>query len=88
LLKTQKKKWIVLVVGWAFILVGIAGPVLPILPGVLFLVIGLVVLSTEYLWAHQVLTKLTSRFPSVATHLHQATEKARRWTGQSAPESE
>ncbi len=78
----------VLSVGWAFILVGIAGLVLPILPGVLFLIVGLVILSTEYLWAHHVLTKLTSRFPSVAAHLHQATERARRWTGHSATEPE
>jgi uncharacterized protein len=78
----------VLAAGWAFILLGIAGILLPILPGIPFLVVGLVILSTEYLWAHQILTKLTSRFPSVATHLHQATERARRWTGQSATEPE
>lgn len=82
------KKWIVLTVGWVFILAGIAGLILPILPGIPFLLIGLVILSTEYLWAHHVLTKLTARFPSVAAHLHQATEKARRWTGRSEPESE
>jgi putative transmembrane protein PGPGW len=51
------------------------------MPGIPFLVVGLVILSTEYLWAHHILTKLTSRFPQVATHLHAAREKAQRWTG-------
>lgn len=82
------KKWVVLAAGWGFILAGIAGLILPILPGIPFLLIGLVILSTEYLWAHHVLTKLTSRFPGIAAHLHHATEKARRWTGHSAQESE
>jgi hypothetical protein len=54
----------------------------------LFLVIGLVILSTEYLWAHHLLTKVTARFPSMAKHLHEASERARRWTGQSATEPE
>lgn len=58
------------------------------MPGIPFLVVGLVILSTEYLWAHHMLTKLTSRFPQVATHLHAAREKAQRWTGQSATGSE
>jgi len=77
------KKWVVLMAGWAFILAGIAGLILPILPGIPFLLVGLVILSSEYLWAHHALAKLTSRFPSVAKHLQQATEKARRWTGDS-----
>ena len=58
------------------------------MPGIPFLVVGLVILSTEYLWAHNILTKLTSRFPQVAAHLHSARERAQRWTGQSATESE
>ena len=63
--------------GWGFVLLGIAGLVLPILQGVLFLVTGLVILSSEYVWAHRVLEKLQKSFPKLAAHLHKASEKAR-----------
>jgi len=53
------------------------GLFVPILPGVLFLIAGLLILSTEYLWASHILTKLTARFPSLHRHLHGAGEKAR-----------
>lgn len=70
------KKVLVLVVGWIFIVLGIAGLFLPILQGILFLLIGLIILSSEYVWAHKLLTKLKARFPSVAKHADAAQEKA------------
>ena len=70
------KKVLVLVVGWAFILLGIAGLFLPILQGILFLLIGLIILSSEYVWAHKLLTRLKARFPSLARHADAAHEKA------------
>ena len=69
-----------LVVGWAFLLLGIAGLFLPILQGVLFILIGLVILSTEYIWAHHLLQRLHQRFPKLARPLEIARAKARRWT--------
>ncbi len=48
-------KVINLTVGWAFILLGIAGAVLPVLQGFLFFVVGLLFLSKEYHWAHRLL---------------------------------
>ena len=44
-----------LTVGWTFILLGIAGVVLPVLQGFLFFVVGLLFLSKEYHWAHRLL---------------------------------
>ncbi|MBS1902468.1 MAG: PGPGW domain-containing protein [Bacteroidetes bacterium] len=44
-----------LTVGWSFILLGIAGSVLPVLQGFLFFVVGLLFLSREYHWAHRLL---------------------------------
>ena len=38
----------ILIAGWGFILLGVAGLLLPILPGVLFVLLGLAILSTEY----------------------------------------
>ena len=37
----KRKRWLILLTGWGFILLGIAGLFLPILQGILFLVIGL-----------------------------------------------
>jgi uncharacterized protein len=77
--KWQTKRVLVLVVGWAFILLGIAGLFLPFLQGVLFLLIGLAILSTEYVWAHHLLRRLGERFPRLAARIEQARERARGW---------
>ena len=58
---------------------GVVGLFLPILPGVLFLLIGLVILSTEYVWAHHLLHKLGERFPKLGVVANEATAKANRW---------
>jgi uncharacterized membrane protein YbaN (DUF454 family) len=76
-LNQKRKRWLLLLTGWGFILLGIAGLFLPILQGILFLLIGLVILSSEYVWAHRLLQKLQKRFPKVAAHVHQASERAR-----------
>ncbi len=73
------KRWLILGIGWGFALLGIAGFIVPVLPGLLFLAIGLAVLSGEYIWARNLLSKLTMRFPSVADRLNRATEKAQSW---------
>ncbi len=68
----------ILVLGWAFILLGIAGLFLPVLQGILFLLIGLIILSSEYVWAHKLLAKLKARFPKIAAHADSAHQKAER----------
>jgi uncharacterized membrane protein YbaN (DUF454 family) len=73
------KKLLVLITGWAFIVVGIIGLFLPVLQGVLFLMIGLIILSTEYHWARRLLERIKTRFPSVAKVSHKAAEKAKVW---------
>ena len=73
------KRVLILIVGWAFILLGIAGLFLPILQGVLFIIIGLLILSSEYVWAHRLLNKLRTRFPKIAKHADAARERASVW---------
>lgn len=73
------KRILLLIAGWGFILLGIVGLFLPVLQGILFLLIGLILLSTEYVWAHHLLRKLRERFPSVARHADQAQERAAAW---------
>jgi uncharacterized membrane protein YbaN (DUF454 family) len=58
-----------LTVGWIFIVLGIAGAILPILQGFLFFVVGLLFLSKEYVWAGKLLNWLRAfinkHFPKV-----------------------
>ena len=73
------KRILVLAVGWMFILLGVAGLFLPVLQGILFLFIGLIILSTEYVWAHHLLHRLRERFPGLAKHADHAKERAHAW---------
>jgi hypothetical protein len=76
----QKLKRIaIIVIGWIFLLLGIAGLFLPILQGVLFILIGLMILSTEYAWAHHLLGKMKARFPKLAQAADNASQKVNAW---------
>jgi uncharacterized protein len=77
--KSIAKRVLVEVVGWSFIVLGIVGLFLPVLQGVLFLLIGLTILSTEYVWAHQLLRKLRDRFPRLSEKVELASRKASEW---------
>ncbi|MGH9556042.1 MAG: PGPGW domain-containing protein [Terriglobales bacterium] len=78
-MSTPLKRVLVLMVGWSFVLLGIAGLFLPILQGVLFTLIGLFILSSEYVWAHHLLERLRARFPRLSAAAHQAKERAQQW---------
>ncbi len=78
-MKKTLKRAAILVLGWAFILLGIAGLFLPVLQGILCLLIGLFVLSAEYPWAHRLLHRLKARFPRIAAQFDGAKEKSERW---------
>jgi uncharacterized membrane protein YbaN (DUF454 family) len=74
-----RRRWFLLLVGWAFIVLGILGLFLPVLQGVLFLLVGLIILSSEYSWPHKLLTKLRGWFPHLARVFDEAAERARGW---------
>jgi uncharacterized membrane protein YbaN (DUF454 family) len=78
-MQARIKRVVVQIVGWCFILLGILGLFLPILQGVLFLLIGLIILSSEYVWAHHLLNRLRQRFPKLSSTAEEATAKAARW---------
>jgi uncharacterized membrane protein YbaN (DUF454 family) len=65
--------------GWFFMLLAVAGWILPILPGWLFFAIGLLILSTEYAWAHHLVERTKVRFPKFGDVLDKASEKVHRW---------
>ncbi|HEY7351791.1 MAG TPA: PGPGW domain-containing protein [Terriglobales bacterium] len=58
------KKISVLVLGWILVLVGLLGIVLPILPGIPLLLVGLVILARHYSWAGRLLQKLRAKIQS------------------------
>jgi uncharacterized membrane protein YbaN (DUF454 family) len=70
------KRIAAIAVGWLLVVLGVAGLFLPFLQGILFLLIGLVILSKEYRWARKLLTRLRSRFPRLDASLAKAHEKA------------
>lgn len=78
-MKQTVKRVAMIVLGWAFIVLGVIGLFLPIMQGILFLIIGLTILSTEYVWAHHLLAKLRARFPRIATYSDLARAKATGW---------
>jgi uncharacterized protein len=78
-MNVQVKRVAILILGWCFILLGIVGLFLPILQGVLFLLIGLIILSSEYVWAHHLLAKLRQRFPKISGTAEEATKRAAAW---------
>ncbi len=66
------KRWIVLSLGWFFIVLGVLGLFLPVLQGILFLVIGLLLLATEYHWARRLIDKMSTRYPRIAGPVEKA----------------
>jgi uncharacterized membrane protein YbaN (DUF454 family) len=86
--KSVAKRVLVEIVGWTFIVLGIVGLFLPILQGVLFLLIGLTILSTEYVWAHHLLHKLRDRFPRLSEKVELASRKASEWLRRMAGHTE
>jgi uncharacterized membrane protein YbaN (DUF454 family) len=65
-LKTKNKRLFAVIPGWALVGLGLVGIALPIVPGIPLLLLGLVVLSSEYGWAHQLLRKIRERFPAAS----------------------
>jgi uncharacterized protein len=65
--------------GWGFIALGILGLFLPILQGILFLLIGLSLLSNSSPWAARLLDKVKGRFPKISKTYDEAMIKAREY---------
>lgn len=79
LVTKQIKRWLILITGWGFVLLGVVGLFLPILQGVFLLLVGLSILSSEYVWAHKLIQKLRARFPSLSRQMEAAGTRARAW---------
>jgi len=73
------KKALMLVAGWTFMVLGVVGLFLPFMQGILFIMIGLTILSGEYVWAHHLLSRVRTRFPKIAIFSDRAQQKASGW---------
>jgi uncharacterized protein len=65
--------------GYAFLVLGVAGLVLPFLQGILFLLIGLVILAEHAPWARCLLDRLRERHPKAGALIDGAEAKAAGW---------
>ena len=72
------KRYAVLALGWFFVFLGILGLFLPILQGILFLTIGLILLSLESEWAAGKLDWLKTRYPRFGKTYDEADRRAMR----------
>lgn len=64
-----------LLTGWTLLVVGAVGLFLPF-PGAALIVLGLLVLSTEYLWAHNLVGRLRGRFPKTVSAMEKMSGKS------------
>lgn len=73
--------------GWTFMVLGVLGLFLPILQGILFLAIGMVLLSYESPWFKEKLTAVERRYPKYGRQIREARIRAmllvRRFLGKS-----
>lgn len=70
------RRWLLATTGWGFVILGVAGLFLPFLQGILFLVIGLIVLSRQSPWAARQLERFRATHPAVDRSY---VEALRRW---------
>lgn len=65
--------------GIFFILLGIIGLFLPILQGILFIIIGLLILAPESARIRRLIAKLKDRYPHIFEQSHRITTKLKFW---------
>lgn len=65
-IRANIKRWLKIILGAVFLVLGVAGLFLPILQGILFLAIGISLLASEIEWVHHRLERARARHPKVA----------------------
>lgn len=70
------RRFVILTLGWLFILIGIIGLFLPILQGFLFFGIGLALLSKESAWVRARIAWARKRWPRLAAMMDRTEAKA------------
>ena len=77
---TERFKTIVwLCIGYGFLVLGVLGLFLPFLQGILFILIGLAILSRYSVWARNLKRWLARRYPRVGEAMQKAEVRFRAW---------
>jgi uncharacterized membrane protein YbaN (DUF454 family) len=63
------KRILIEVAGWFFVVLGVVGFFVPVLQGILFVLIGLSLLSSQHDWARRWIIRLRRRFPRIDRQL-------------------
>ena len=63
--KSQKpvQRFAVVALGWVLILLGIVGLVVPVVPGAVLMVVGVLMVNPKWVWLRRMLEKCRVRFP-------------------------
>lgn len=75
----QIRRVVVLAIGWTLIAIGVVGLFVPILQGVLFIMLGLYVLSRESRLARHWLARLKQRYPKVYARVRAIKKNLKSW---------
>jgi uncharacterized membrane protein YbaN (DUF454 family) len=73
------KSLVLQAVGYGFLVLGVLGLFLPVLQGVLFILIGLLILARHASWAERLLQRFRDHHPRAADLIDQAEQRATAW---------
>ncbi len=76
-MKATAKRALLIATGWGFIILGVVGMI--VIHGSTFLIIGLIILSHEYVWADKLLKKVRARFPRIAAFVDRCQMRLSEW---------
>ncbi|MFC7442242.1 PGPGW domain-containing protein [Laceyella putida] len=71
------------ILGWTFLILGVLGLFLPFLQGILFLLIGLYLLSKSSPWAKRLLERMKMRYPKLSSKLEDWIHRVEHWVARS-----
>ena len=77
--RARLKHLVILGLGYGFMALGVLGLFLPILQGILFILIGLAILSRHAAWARRLLERFKQRYPEAARKAHLVEMRLKLW---------
>jgi uncharacterized membrane protein YbaN (DUF454 family) len=72
-------RFVMLGLGYSFLILGVVGLFLPFLQGFLFLFVGLLILAKHATWAQRLLDWIRHRYPKMGSMIDKAEEVTDRW---------
>jgi uncharacterized membrane protein YbaN (DUF454 family) len=76
--RSPMQRFLFLGAGWLCLLIGFIGGLIPVIQGWPFGIAGLLILSREYEWAHNLVERLRTRFPKFGRIMDRTSEQAQR----------